>query len=63
MIIGIVINNYKFKVFREHLKDNGFNFVKHQGPVPTTLLLKIETDSAERLQTVIKMANEVCFND
>jgi hypothetical protein len=60
MIAGVVIDDWKLHIFKQHLDKAGFNYTKHLGLTPGTLILKVTTVSAAALQPTIEAAQRAC---
>ena len=57
---GVVIDDWKLKIFTEELNKGGFEFTQHPGVTDDTLILQVMTPSAEALTPTIQTAQERC---
>jgi hypothetical protein len=57
---GIAIDNWKLPIFKRHLDAAGFEYTEHKGLTPTTMLLKVKTPSAFKLQPFVEAAQLEC---
>lgn len=57
MKAAIAIDAWKLPIFERHLSGSGYAFEKVNGPMPGTLLLKVETANVEALGGVVRAAN------
>lgn len=57
---GVVIDAWKLKTFRTHLKDAGFAFTEHPGPTAETLTLRVKYEWVADLKPIIEQAHEYC---
>ena len=55
---AIVLNDWKLPIFKRGLDKEGYQYTKHRGPTPDTLVLKIETDDLERLKPIVEKMNQ-----
>ena len=60
MIAGIAIDSWKLPIFKRHLDAAGFTYTEHPGITADTLLLKVQTEWAHKLQPIVQAANDEC---
>ena len=58
MKAGIVVDNWKLKIFDKVLTDAGYKYEKFDGPGPNISTLTVQTDDLLKMQTVVKEAND-----
>lgn len=54
--VGIAIDDWKLKIFKKRLDENEYKYTEHDGP-KHTLILKVETESAAKLQLLVESVN------
>ena len=54
---GIMIDDWKFPIFKKRLTDTGYSFTKLPGITKDTLLLQVETESLESLKLTVEKIN------
>ena len=57
MKAGIVIDNWKFQIFKRRLNQANFIFNKKPGVTKDTSLLVVEVDTLEKLAEIVEAAN------
>lgn len=57
LVAGVAIDEWKLPIFVRHLTQAGYGYTKHSGVTADTLLLKVECDSVEALEPVLRAAN------
>ena len=54
---GIVIDDWKLKIFTETLEKEGYKYSQFKGPVKGYITLTVETDDMSKLHKVVKKMN------
>lgn len=55
---GVVIDNWKLPIFKEHLTKGKYTFEEFPGLTPDSMLLQVHTNSVVELEPVVRAANE-----
>lgn len=58
MKAGIIIDDWKFDIFKRHLDQGGYTYERLPGIVPKTISLFVHTTNLEALGVVVKAAND-----
>lgn len=57
MRVGIAIDRWKLPIFERHLSQYDYTYFVGEGLTSNTLLLRVETENVEALETVVRSAN------
>lgn len=62
---GVIIDNWKLPIFRQHLEGKNYEYEVHSGLTPDTRLITVQVAPSEMvsLAAVLKAAMVECAND
>lgn len=61
-IAGVVIDDWKLKIFEKGLKDEGYTYDTVPGISKGTLFLRVNTDDLEKLKSALGRLNQQAAN-
>ena len=59
---GVVIDDWKLPVFKEHLDCAGYKYTEHAGPKKGLFTLRVQYEWVSDLKPIIVAANMECAN-
>lgn len=62
MKAGLVIDAWKLPIFKKYLTEAGFSFEEKGAFTPDSVILHVQTESAEKLKPVVIAAQQECEN-
>jgi hypothetical protein len=57
---GVVIDEWKLPIFKEHLDAAGYTYSQHPGVMKNTLTLRVQYEWVAKLKPIIEAAQAAC---